>query len=374
MKPSKLLTVSIVILLCAILFTTYFRSKNENIYGSKLSESFEVLPIEGAFGPESLTFDPAGDGPYAGVSDGRIIKWVSHQRRWVDFAFTSPLRKVCENQSNHEKMEHKCGRPLGLRFNEKTGELFIADAYMGLLVVGPNGGVATRVATEVEGVPLGFTNGLDIDQQTGVVYFTSSSTRYPRRNYMSLILSNDKTGRLLKYNPETNQVTKLLDNLTFPNGVSLSQNGKFLVLIETTTCKLLRYWLQGTPKGGTTQVLAELPGYPDNINRNSKGEYWVGIYSKRGKFLKWLLSFPWVGKTIVKLPFNAVELVKLFVRLRATGLAAKLDENGNVVKLLEDTSGKLKFVSQVVEKDGNLWFGSVILPFASFCKDYDTKN
>lgn len=121
-------------------------------------------------------------------------------------------------------------------------------------------------------------------------------------------------------------------------------------------------------------MLAELPGYPDNINRNSKGEYWVGIYSKRGKFLKWLLSFPWVGKTIVKLPFNAVELVKLFVRLRATGLAAKLDENGNVVKLLEDTSGKLKFVSQVVEKDGNLWFGSVILPFASFCKDYDTKN
>lgn len=121
-------------------------------------------------------------------------------------------------------------------------------------------------------------------------------------------------------------------------------------------------------------MLAELPGYADNIKRNSKGEYWVGIYSKRGKFLKWLLSFNWVGNTVVKLPFNAVELVKLFVRLRAIGLAAKLDENGNVLHVLEDTSGKLKFVSEVVEKDGSLWFGSVILPFASLYKDYDSQT
>ncbi|XP_021861604.2 protein STRICTOSIDINE SYNTHASE-LIKE 10 [Spinacia oleracea] len=374
MKPSKiLLSFSTIVLLCALLFTTYFRSKSENGYGSKLWE-LDVLPIEGAFGPESLTFDPAGDGPYAGVSDGRIIKWVPHQRRWVDFAFTSPLREVCKNQTDHEKMEHKCGRPLGLRFNEKTGDLFIADAYLGLLVVGPNGGLANSVATEVEGVPLGFTNGLDIDQQTGVVYFTCSSTRYTRRKYMSLILSNDKTGRLLKYNPETKQVTKLLENLTFPNGVSLNKDGKFLLLIETTTCKLLRYWLENTSKAGITEVLAEFPGYPDNINRNSKGEYWVGIYSKRSTFLKWLLSFPWIGQTIVKLPFNVVELAKVFVRLRAIGLAAKLDEHGNVVQLLEDTSGKLKFVSEVVENDGNLWFGSVILPFASLYKDFDSQS
>lgn len=188
---------------------------------------------------------------------------------------------------------------------------------------------------------------------------------------MSLILSNDKTGRLLKYDPETKQVTKLLDNLTFPNGVSLSKNRKFLLLIETTSCQILRYWLKNTPKSGTVEVLAELPGYPDNIKMNSKGQYWVGIYSKRGKVLKWLLSYHWVGNTIVKLPFNAVELVKLFVRLRAIGLAVKLDENCNVLQMLEDKSGMLKFVSEVVEKDGNLWFGSVVLPFASLYKDHE---
>ncbi|CAL5333810.1 unnamed protein product [Camellia sinensis] len=38
--------------------------------------------------------------------------------------------------------KHVCGRPLGLRFDKKTGDLYIADAYFGLQVVGPNGGLA----------------------------------------------------------------------------------------------------------------------------------------------------------------------------------------------------------------------------------------
>ncbi|KAK6252050.1 hypothetical protein QUC31_013770 [Theobroma cacao] len=35
-----------------------------------------------------------------------------------------------------------CGRPLGLKFNYETFNLYIADAYFGLPVVGSNGGVA----------------------------------------------------------------------------------------------------------------------------------------------------------------------------------------------------------------------------------------
>lgn len=78
------------------------------------------------------------------------------------------------------KNEHICGRPLGLRFDKKSGDLYIADAYFGLLKVGPEGGLATTLTTEAEGVPLGFTNDLDIDDE-GNVYFTDSSTSYQRR-------------------------------------------------------------------------------------------------------------------------------------------------------------------------------------------------
>lgn len=48
--------------------------------------------IEGAIGPESFAFDALGEGPYTGVSDGRIIKWHQDQRRWLHFALTSPNR------------------------------------------------------------------------------------------------------------------------------------------------------------------------------------------------------------------------------------------------------------------------------------------
>ncbi|GJW91449.1 strictosidine synthase-like 3 [Tanacetum coccineum] len=70
--------------------------------------------------------------------------------------------------------------PLGLHFDKKTGDMYIVDAYFGLLKVGPQGGLATPLAPEAEGVPLKFTNDLDLDQD-GNIYFTNSSTNYQRR-------------------------------------------------------------------------------------------------------------------------------------------------------------------------------------------------
>lgn len=67
-------------------------------------------------------------------------------------------------------------------FNKKNGDLYVADAYMGLVVVGPQGGLATKVANEADGIPFGFTNSVDIDDwTTGAVYFTDSTSRYQRR-------------------------------------------------------------------------------------------------------------------------------------------------------------------------------------------------
>ena len=57
-------------------------------------------------------------------------------------------RSVCIRPFAPE-LEHVCGRPLGLRFDKKSGDLYIADAYLGLQVVGPIGGLATQVITEV---------------------------------------------------------------------------------------------------------------------------------------------------------------------------------------------------------------------------------
>ena len=79
------------------------------------------------------------------------------------------------------ELEHVCGRPLGLKFDKKSGDLYIADAYLGLKVVGPAGGLATEVVTEAEGQPLHFTNDMDISEDEDVIYFTDSSRVFQRR-------------------------------------------------------------------------------------------------------------------------------------------------------------------------------------------------
>lgn len=53
---------------------------------------FHLIPTTGASGPESFVFDISGDGPYTGLSDGRIVKWIANESRWIDFAVTTPAR------------------------------------------------------------------------------------------------------------------------------------------------------------------------------------------------------------------------------------------------------------------------------------------
>lgn len=50
------------------------------------------LTLQGVVGPESIAFDGAGEGPYTGVSDGRVVKWDRRTGQWTEFAMTLPHR------------------------------------------------------------------------------------------------------------------------------------------------------------------------------------------------------------------------------------------------------------------------------------------
>ena len=88
--------------------------------------------------------------------------------------------KECKREQ-YFNTEHLCGRPLGLQFNKMSKDLYIADAYFGLLIVHPGEKLAATIVSHAEGLPLRFTNSLDIAQDTGIVYFTDSSMRFQRR-------------------------------------------------------------------------------------------------------------------------------------------------------------------------------------------------
>ncbi|TVU21436.1 hypothetical protein EJB05_31069, partial [Eragrostis curvula] len=168
-------------------------------------------------GPESVAFHGDGAGPYSGVSDGRVLKWNGDARGWSTYAYSpgyNPKACTASRRRPAEITESKCGRPLGLKFHYKSGNLYIADAYKGLMRVGPGGGQAKVLVSKADGVPLRFTNGVDVDQVTGEVFFADSSTKYRRSQHERVTATGDSTGRLMKYDPQTNTVTVLQSGIT----------------------------------------------------------------------------------------------------------------------------------------------------------------
>lgn len=357
---STLAALSTLVALYAPQFLSPPSLSNSNSNSGDLLHSAHPINLTAAFGPESLAFDPTGAGPYTGVADGRILKWDPLSLSWIHFAAASPNRKECTCPFAPE-LEHVCGRPLGLRFEQKSGDLYIADAYFGLHVVGPEGGLTSKVVTEAEGQPLYFTNDLDIDEDEDIIYFTDSSIWFRRRQFMHSVLSGDKTGRFMKYDKSTKQVTVLLRDLAFANGVALSKDRSFVLIAETRTCRILRYWIKGE-NAGRVETFADLPGYPDNIRRNSKGEFWVAVHGKKTPFADWLLRNTWAAKALLKLPLRFDQLHLLFMG-KHHAIALKLSPEGEVVQVLEDSEGQnVRYISEVEERDGKLFVGSVMMP------------
>lgn len=46
--------------------------------------------VDQVFGPESIEFDLDGNGPYAGLADGRVVRWMGESVGWETFALVSP--------------------------------------------------------------------------------------------------------------------------------------------------------------------------------------------------------------------------------------------------------------------------------------------
>jgi hypothetical protein len=45
--------------------------------------------VDEVFGPESLEFDSLGRGPYAGLADGRVVRWMGQDVGWETFALVT---------------------------------------------------------------------------------------------------------------------------------------------------------------------------------------------------------------------------------------------------------------------------------------------
>jgi len=243
------------------------------------------------------------------------------------------------------------GRPLGMKFDPK-GNLIVADAYKGLLSIDPQGSIKI-LATSADGVPFRCTDALDV-AKNGTIYFTDASDKFQLKDYLLDMIEARPHGRLIRYNPATGKTTMLLSGLHFANGVALSKNEDFVLVNETCTYSIHRYWLAG-PKAGTNDMFIEnLPGFPDNISSNGKGKFWLALITVRNDMLDKLHQYPKIKSFIGKLPAS------LWSKTERYGFVVALDERGNITGTLQDPTGKhLYDVTSAQEYAGYLYLGSL---------------
>lgn len=280
--------------------------------------------------PEDTAMDRSGR-LYTGTSDGWIVRFdeAGVPRPWVDTG----------------------GRPLGMDFDQQ-GNLIVADAERGLLSVDPQGNI--RVLTrEAEGLPFRLADGVDVGPD-GHIYFTDASTRHRLADHQLDLLAMRPNGRLLRYNPQTGQTRVLLRNLYFANGVVVSPDGHYLLVAETPRYRILRYWLGG-PEQGQAEVFADnLPGFPDNLDVDAAGHYWVAMPALRRPSLDFLHRHPWLKNLVARLP------PWLRPGPGEYGLVVALNHEGEIVTSLHDTRGDYLWGLTSARVHGDdLYFGSL---------------
>jgi len=292
--------------------------------------------------PEDVILD-RHDNLYAGSRHGDIIR------------FFAP---------DHKRMEifaHIGGQPLGMAF-DRSDNLFICVGGMGLYRVAPDGKVdkATDETNRSwrsinDDSRLRLADDLDITDD-GRIFFSEATIRYEMDEWPVDGLEARGNGRIICYDTNTGKTHTVLRGLKFPNGICVASDGQSILFAETFGCSIKRYWFDGPKKGRLDVVMNNLPGYPDNINLASDGNYWLALVGMRSPSLDLAWRMPGFRKRMAKrLPVDEW----LFPNIN-TGCVVKFNENGEILNSLWDLHGvNHPMITSMREHRGHLYLGGI---------------
>uniref|UniRef100_U5ET89 Putative secreted mucin n=1 Tax=Corethrella appendiculata TaxID=1370023 RepID=U5ET89_9DIPT len=329
------------------------------------------------YGPENLLV--RGNDIYTTIHGGEVIRINGEHITHV-----AKFGKPCE--SNHD--EALCGRPLGMAFDTQGNNLIVADAYYGIWLVNLSNGKKELLISpdvvldgKVKRKPKLF-NSVAI-AKNGDIYWTDSSSDFTIEDGAYTLFANP-SGRLFHYSraEKTNKV--LLDEIFFANGVVLSRNEDFVIVSETGSSRILRYYLKGE-KAGTHDVFIDgLPGHTDNLIVDDEG-IWVplvqAIDEENISLVHIMAKVPLVRKFVIRtlalieMPFKFIHSVMPndYTKKIVHGIGhfetlsplspprttvVRLDWNGNIVGSLHGFDKSVVSVSHVVEFGDYLYLGS----------------
>jgi ribose transport system permease protein len=292
--------------------------------------------------PEDVILD-RHDNLYAGSRHGDVIRFLA---------------------PDYETMEvfaHIGGQPLGMAFDRKDN-LYICIGGMGLYRIAPDG--AVEKATDETNRSLRSVNDdsrlrladdLDITDN-GLIFFSEATIRYEMDEWPVDGLEARGNGRIICYDTNTGRTHTAIRGLKFPNGICVASDGQSIVFAETFGCSVKRYWFDGPKKGAIEVVMDNLPGYPDNINLASDGNYWLALVGMRSPSLDLAWKMPGFRNRMAKrVPVDEW----LFPNIN-TGCVVKFNEKGEILDSLWDLKGlNHPMITSMREHRGYLYLGGI---------------
>jgi len=127
-----------------------------------------------------------------------------------------------------------------------------------------------------------------------------------------------------------------------PSGVAVSRDGSYVLVSEFLSNRIQRVWLKG-PRANSSELFMLLTGRPNNIKRNSGGQFWISVHSVLG-----LGGLP-ISPRRTALP-RGVRVSENRLILQIASLAAEYGTEP---------------ASEVQEYNGKLYAGSLLASYAS---------
>jgi ribose transport system permease protein len=265
---------------------------------------------------------------------------------------------------DYERMEvfaHIGGQPLGMAF-DRADNLCVCVGGMGLYRVTPQRQVE-RITDETnrswrsinDDSRLRLADDLDIADD-GRVFFSEATVRYEMDEWAVDGLEARGNGRIVCWDPRDNSTRTVLRDLKFPNGIAIASDGISILFAETWGCCIKRYWFDGPKAGQVQTVIDDLPGYPDNINLASDGNYWLALVGMRSPAYDLAMRMPGFRKRMAsRLPVDEW----LFPNIN-TGCVLKFNERGEVLETLWDLGGENHpMITSMREHRGHLYLGGI---------------
>lgn len=199
------------------------------------------------------------------------------------------------------------GKPQSVAWTP-SGRLLLADAKnQALFQIAPDTGGLSTIADSVNGQRFLGPNDLVVGDYD-VVYLTDPG------------LDMEESGQIVRIELASGRTSLLAHGLRFPNGITITADGRWLMVAESITHRILRFELldDGTRLGPVEVFYEFADNYPDGIVFDSEGNLLITlcgggtleVVSASGRLIA---SIPTGGKQTTNCVFGGLDFQTLFV-------------------------------------------------------------